>query len=40
MNGIRTALVSLMLALPARLLWIGRKLPTEPVTAAATGHNG
>ncbi|HUO09753.1 MAG TPA: DNA translocase FtsK [Phycisphaerae bacterium] len=26
-----------MLALPARLLWVGKKLPTEPVAAAATG---
>jgi DNA segregation ATPase FtsK/SpoIIIE, S-DNA-T family len=26
-----------MLALPARLLWVGKKLPTEPVAAAASG---
>jgi S-DNA-T family DNA segregation ATPase FtsK/SpoIIIE len=29
-----------MLALPARLLWVGKKLPTEPVAAAATGAAG
>src|SRR5271154_275031 len=26
-----------MLALPARLLWLGKRLPTEPVAAVATG---
>jgi S-DNA-T family DNA segregation ATPase FtsK/SpoIIIE len=29
-----------MLALPARLLWVGKRLPTEPVAAAATGAAG
>ncbi len=29
-----------MLALPARLLWVGKKLPTEPVKAVATDAAG
>ena len=29
-----------MLALPARLLWVGKRLPTEPVAAVATGAAG